>query len=278
MKENTLEENFFNNEIYDSIWLKMDRDIFKLSDSQLYFDAKQNEIARRYEAARFFLQISDVDNEYELLTKALEMNVQSNNPIAIEGIGLIVKSYFYESALISYNIVVDLSWVLTIVSLEFVKYEENEEDQLQIGSDLTNHSSIENAFTILRDFEKNIQGPSDSSSPYNYFASMNEQTNDIIELVDKFWKDFSNTKIRQDYNYIKHRGTPIYSEIENLRSTRLAKFLKNNTELTTDIRDLQKVDSLNERISELYKFDNEKLFPYLNELITGLNKLLEIDN
>ena len=82
--------------------------------------------------------------------------------------------------------------------------------------------------------------------------------------------DFSESKIRNTYNYIKHKGTPCYKEIEALRDTRFFNLIIGKESYPTDIRDVRKILSMDELIDELRKFDDEKLYPYVVGLIEKL--------
>ena len=93
---------------------------------------------------------------------------------------------------------------------------------------------------------------------------------DAIDLIVEFWKEFSESKIRNIYNYIKHKGTPCYKEIESLRDTRFFSLIIGKESYPTDIRDVRKVLSIDELTDELIKFDDEKLYPYVVELIKKL--------
>ena len=46
-------------------------------------------------------------------------------------------------------------------------------------------------------------------------------------------------------------------------------------EIASDIRDVQWVQSLKENISELIKFDNEQLFPYVKSLLEELERVVK---
>ena len=99
---------------------------------------------------------------------------------------------------------------------------------------------------------------------------MRPEFSDAIDLIVEFWKEFSESKIRNIYNYIKHKGTPCYKEIEALRDTRFFNLIIGKKSYPTDIRDVRKVLSIGELIDELRKFDDEKLYPYITGLIEKL--------
>ena len=94
-------------------------------------------------------------------------------------------------------------------------------------------------------------------------------------MIVAFWKEFSESKIRNVYNYIKHKGTPCYKEIEALRDTRFLNLIIGKELYPTDIRDVRKVLSMNELIDELRQFDDEKLYPYIVGLIEKLKNAVD---
>ena len=99
---------------------------------------------------------------------------------------------------------------------------------------------------------------------------MRPEFSDAIDLIIEFWKEFSESNIRNTYNYIKHKGTPCYKEIEALRDTSFFNLTIGKESYPTDIRDVRKVLSIDELMDELRKFDNEKLYPYVVGLIEKL--------
>lgn len=48
-----------------------------------------------------------------------------------------------------------------------------------------------------------------------------------------------------------------------------------NETYPSDIRDVQKMISVDEGLQELIKFDNEVLFPYVEKLLTELKKAVD---
>lgn len=91
----------------------------------------------------------------------------------------------------------------------------------------------------------------------------------------------SSSVIRKKYNYCKHKGKPTYDEIEELRGKgrllgiSIRPLNSNETiQIASDIRDVQWVQSLSENISELKRFDDEQLFPYVQSLLEELEKVV----
>ena len=78
----------------------------------VYFRAQQKEIIDQYYAARLFLREIETE-DWNHWFKPLE-DQQKNKEFE-----LILSSYFYETALMYYNILVDLSWTICYVSVEF---------------------------------------------------------------------------------------------------------------------------------------------------------------
>ena len=82
------------------------------NNTDIYFRAKQKEIVEQYSAARLFLQeteCKDWDHWF----------IPHNDDKINEAFKLMLKSYFYEAALMYYNILVDLSWTICYLSVEF---------------------------------------------------------------------------------------------------------------------------------------------------------------
>lgn len=96
---------------------------------------------------------------------------------------------------------------------------------------------------------------------------------DAIDLIINFWRLFSNSQIRSLYNYTKHKGVLHYKELDSLSHKKVWKFYDyNNKTMPSDISDVQKQISLNESITDLISFDDNILFPYINELIKLLKE------
>ena len=130
--------------------------------------------------------------------------------------------------------------------------------------------TIEKSLEMLRKTENGVSTPHAEGNPFQYLKVMRPEFSDAIDLIVDFWKEFSESKIRNTYNYIKHKGTPCYKEIEALRDTRVFQLIMGKESYPTDIRDVRKVLSMDELIDELIRFDDEKLYPYVVELIKRL--------
>ena len=232
----------------------------------VYFRAKQNEIIDQYAAARIFLKETETDDWEHWFTKLEDAKYN-------DVFKLIFSAYFYESALTYYNIVVDLSWTICYISAEYVF------NLKQTPILLSGVKPIEEAYDLLRQAENNVTNPTSEDNPFQYLKKMCPEYTTAIDLIIDFWKEFSNTEIRKKYNFFKHKGKPAYDEIENFRdSSMIGLYVEQNgqrTEMVSDTQDVKYKISLSDSIEELYKFDEEKLFPYLRSLFEELERLVD---
>lgn len=239
----------------------------KLPNSKdVYFRAKQNEIIDQYAAARIFLNETEIDDWEHWFEKP-------ENDEHYEAFKLIFSSYFYESALTYYNVIVDLSWTICYISAEYVC------NLKQTPVSFSGVKPIEEAYDLLRQAENNVTNPTSEDNPFQYLKKMCPEYTTAIDLIIDFWKEFSNTEIRKKYNFFKHKGKPAYVEIENFRdSSMIGLYVEQNgqrTEMVSDTQDVKYKISLSDSIEELYKFDEEKLFPYLRSLFEELERLVD---
>ena len=231
-----------------------------------FFRSKQEEIYRQYESARIFLRYAASDSDYPGWKYWLK---SSEN----EEVQQLQTKYFsekmFEASLMFYNVIVDLSWVLCYVSAEYVVYTNDKTttfDKLQ---------SIEAAAAALRE-EENVCGPGAEGNPFTYLKRMVPALAPAVDLVIDFWKQYSSSEIRRNYNYIKHRGKPLYTEVEALlASNRLLSLYSGKTECPSDVRDVQKVLSLQKCIEDLVEFDDGVLFPYIKKLIEIIEAVIK---
>lgn len=236
----------------------------KLPTSQdVYFVSKWHELFERYEMARIFLRKTEEENWDYWFNKV-------DDEVAQKGIELMFNSQMLETALINYNILVDLTWTMTYVSAEYVLYKFDNEGNVTNADEIIGMHSIEKSLDMLRKTENGVSTPHAEGNPFQYLKVMRPEFSDAIDLIVEFWKEFSESKIRNIYNYIKHKGTPCYKEIEALRDTRFFNIIIGKESYPTDIRDVRKVLSIDELIDELRKFDDEKLYPYITGLIEKL--------
>lgn len=92
-----------------------------------------------------------------------------------------------------------------------------------------------------------------------------------INLIKEFWKSFNNSKIRKVYNFIKHKGKPQYEEV---KVQKVMGLIISGENCPTDIRDVQMVINLKSSIQELLEFDENVLFPYINNLYIFLEAVV----
>lgn len=88
----------------------------KIPTSQdVYFMSKWHELFERYEMTRVFLRKTEEDNWDYWFHRV-------DDDIAQKGIKLMFKAQMFETALINYDILVDLTWTMIYVSAEYVLY------------------------------------------------------------------------------------------------------------------------------------------------------------
>ena len=244
----------------------------------IYFRAKQEELCNQYLNARMFMEKTETkDNEWDYWFNRLS---DSTNQYMIQ---LELMSTFYEVALFYYNIVVDLSWTLCYVCTEF----SCEVDGKRVSSE--GMKSIEDACKILRTEENIVRGPANPAkkpakgsdkedTPYEYFKKTIPEYIPVLEFITDFWNKFCGTPIRTTYNYCKHKGKPIYKELADQEERFNKIYIKEydtQTQIPSDIRDIQLKLSIFEEIERLKAFDDEKLFPYISELLILLEDIVQ---
>jgi len=231
------------------------------SPQDVFFRSKQEEIFQQYESARIFLRETETDDWNHWFV--------TDNPEYQDVFQLLFKERMFEAALMFYNIIVDISWVLCYVSAEYAQYGKDE------SINFTSVMSIEDAYDLLRKAENSVTSPNSEDNPLGYLKIMCPEFIDSIDLVIDFWKRFSNHTIRGLYNFIKHKGKPLYSEIEIFKGPRFMGLIIGGKNCPSDIRDVQKVISLSDSIQELKEFDDNMLYPYVKELFASLERTLK---
>lgn len=221
--------------------------------------AKLREIIARYESARFML-LQTKPKEWDYWTK---LNKTEETK---EYCKVIVKSNFYESALIFYNIVVELSWQLTYLSIENFLINTND----NIVSDLSGLKEKDDAVNLIRQLEELCKEPSDQL--YSYLLKIDPTLDEIIEIIRRFKDKVEFINLKLLYNFTKHRGKFKYKEMFDFEDLRFHTTYSFNSEgdittLNSSSEDLFKTLNLEEAINELFYFDDEILFPYLKQLI-----------
>ena len=235
------------------------------SNKDIQFISKWTELFERYSSARMFLRkTQEKDWSYWF------------NPIDDQALQKVMEDKFkadiYETALINYNIIVDLSWALTYISSEYIRYELDDDGKTKEVINTDNMQSIEVAYGLIREMEKDVVTPNTEGNPYEYLKKMSSEFSEAITLMMDFWKKFAGSDIRNLYNYIKHRGKPFYEEIENFSGGKPMKIFSGGKEYSSSIRDVKKIVSLEKGINRLIEFDNNELFPYIERLLVVLKK------
>lgn len=200
------------------------------TNQDMYFVAKWHEIFERYTSARLFVRKALEDNWDYWFNKMEDEKVQC----AIE---YKFKAELYETALLSYNILVDLSWAWTYVSAEYLLYNFDADGNVTNAKDVCGMHPIEEAYELLRKTENGVSTPHAEGNPFNYLKVMRPEFSDAVDTIVDFWKVFSNSSIRNLYNFVKHKGKPLYEEVENLRGGKVMSILIGNEEYPSDIRD-----------------------------------------
>ena len=134
---------------------------------------------------------------------------------------------------------------------------------------------IEEAYNALRKAEGYVQHPGVDGNPFEYLRKMCPQFSDTLDFVIAFWKDFADTPVRWKYNYLKHKGSLCYKEIQEREPRKIFSLQVNDKKCPSDIRDVQATINLIDAIEELRRFDNEKLFPYIESLFIQLETLVK---
>lgn len=226
------------------------------SSRDVYFRAKQDEIFRQYESARIFLNEIETDD----WDHWFQLDDPKHNDIFV----ILFKERMFEAALMFYNIIVDLSWSLCYVSIEYVL----KEKALEKG--YIDVISVDKAEEILRDIEGDVY------DPIKLFRKLKEipaEFSEPISIITEFYTRFKDSDIRDLYNFIKHRGKPRYKEVE-IYSPKWMKFTIKDVDCPCDIRDVQRSISLYDYIDKLFRFDEEILYPYIKQLFDTLEQAI----
>lgn len=230
------------------------------SNQDLYFMSKKKEIFEQYQGARIFLKETQTKDWNHWFNPAGEY--QKIFEISF-------SQHFYEAALFYYNVIVDLSWTLCYVSAEYAIYNKNR------AVDIHGIMPIEEAYKKLREAENSVTGPGSEGNPFEYLKAMQPNFSNAINLIIDFWKKFKDSTIRQNYNYIKHKGKPLYEELNTLRPGKLMGLQIKDEECPTDVRDVQLKINLMASTQDLKDFDDNILFPYIKSLFELLDKAVD---
>lgn len=255
----------FTNDIYTlkpekriSFTIGKDSNIKLPTAQNVFFRSKQDEIIKQYESARLFLRetvIDDLDKWVDEYDKRYE-----------ETFKLLLIERMFEAALIYYNIIVDLSWTLCYVSIEYALYKKDS------NVELNSFISIEDAYNAMRKAENLVTNPDIEGNPLVYLKFMCPEFEEAIELVIEFWRKFKDRSIRNLYNFIKHKGKPAYSEVESILGNKLMSLKIDGNDCPIDIRDVKMEVELGKSINDLKDFDDKTLFPYIKKLFELLEE------
>lgn len=236
------------------------------SSKDVYFRSKQKEIIEQYSAARIFMYNTE-NTDFDYWFNRVD------HDDAQRYFELTFKGYFYEIALIYYNIVVDLSWTACYLAAEFALTQKGA--QVNFGG----IQPIEDAYKLMRAAENLVSNPTAEENPFEYLKVMCPEFSTAIDMIIDFWKEFGSSNIRQRYNFCKHKGKPLYEELAQFSGPRFIGFYKethdgNREQLASDQRDVRLQCSLSDSIEELRQFDNMQLFPYISKLFGELERVL----
>ena len=238
------------------------------NSNDVYFRAKQRELVEQYSAARVFMQETETD-DWDHWFNPVE------DQAATEAFRLIFRSHFYETALFYYNAVVDISWTLCYVAVEFACSNKD------VRVDISGIKPIEEAAELLRKAEGNVTSPTAEDNPFSYLKLMCPEFEPVINHIVAFWNSFSSSEIRKRYYFCKHKGRLSYEEIEKLSSGRIMRFYIENpetgqvTQVASDPQDVRYSFSLEDAILQLRDFDDNTLFPYIQKLIESIENILQ---
>lgn len=238
------------------------------NSNDLYFRSKQEELIEQYLAARIFIRETETEDWNHWFKS-------SDDKTAEEELRLIFRSHFYETALFYYNAVVDISWALCYVAVEFACNKKG------ARVNISGMKTIEEAAELLRSAEKNVTSPTAEDNPFEYLKMMCPEFKPAIDQIVDFWNHFSLSDIRKRYNFCKHKERPAYSEIERLKLGKVMDIYVESRssgkmiQIASDISDVKYEISLEKAIRELQEFDDNTLFPYVSNLIKTIEEILE---
>ena len=140
--------------------------------------------------------------------------------------------------------------------------------------------SIGEAMELMRSAEGLVAEPLCATNPIGYIKKICPKLDKAVQMTIDFWKEYKDSSIRHLYNYCKHRGKPAYEEIIRFKGPKIANFTRpkedgSMVQVAFDTRDVRFEVSLEKSIEELFAFDDEKLFPYLHDLISELEKIVQ---
>ena len=239
------------------------------TNKDVYIRSMQQQIAEQYDAARMFMKETDTSDwdhwfkrpDNDRIATLYEWDRKAN---------------FLECALFYYNIIIDLTWTLCYVAAEYAICGSNENMISFEGM-----VPIDEAWKLLQRAQKNVLAPTAENNPFGYLAKMAPAYGIAIDMITEFWSNYQSNGIRQLYNYCKHRGKPLYTELqENGGANRLFPLYfvgekREISQLPSSPFDVMKKVSIKEMLVSLQVFDDEVLFPYVQELIAEIIKVAQ---
>ena len=62
------------------------------------------------------------------------------------------------------------------------------------------------------------------NNPFKYLKSVCPEYTAVIDFVIEFWDSFSQSNVRINYNFLKHKGALCYEEIQKIEPCRFFRF------------------------------------------------------
>lgn len=149
------------------------------TSQDVYFVSKWHELFERYEMARIFLSKTEEDNWDYWFNRV-------SDEVAQKGMELMFKAKMLETALINYNILIDLTWTMTYVSAEYVLYKFDNEGNVTNADEIKGMHSIENSLAMLREAENGVSTPHAEGNQFQYLKIMRPEFSDAIDLIVEF--------------------------------------------------------------------------------------------
>ena len=141
------------------------------SNQDVFFFSKWHEIFERYQSARLFLRKANEGEFTNWFGSADTMNQIDDNSYN-EHVKWFYKAELFETALINYNMLVDLSWTLTYVSVEFMLYKFDSEGNVTNSREVLGMYPIEESIEMLRKVENGTVAPTVENNPFLYLKKM----------------------------------------------------------------------------------------------------------
>ena len=137
--------------------------------------------------------------------------------------------------------------------------------------------SIDEVYDFLRSNEDKPAFPTKKYNPFKIMCEKCPEFQKPISIIEGFWDSFKESTIRKAYNFTKHRGKIAYNEIDSILGNRMDAIVQTKASIShipIYSEDVGFKKSFREGISELKKFDESILTPYLlalfNEVATVL--------